>query len=130
VRAALEVLRAPAKAGAVVLHGDFNPGNLLRSGDGWCAIDPKALRGDPPYDPWPLLEQVGEPRRTPDPVRTLRDRTRLVADCAGLVAVAVAGWALARGTEGALWGWAHRGQVVGIHRALRRAGQWARSGTR
>lgn len=126
VRAAATVLRAPTPDGAVVLHGDLNPGNLLRTRQGWCAVDPKPLRGDPAYDPWPLLEQVGEPWRTPDPVRALRDRLRLVADRAGLDAVATAGWALARGTEAALWGWAHDADAARLHRGLRRAGDWAR----
>lgn len=126
VRAAVAVLGAPAGPVSVVLHGDLNPGNLLRTDDGWCAIDPKAVRGDPAYDPWPLLEQVGEPWRTPDPVRTLRDRLRLVADRADLDADAAAGWALGRGTEAALWGWAHDGDVARLHRALRRAGDWVR----
>lgn len=126
VRAALAVLRAPAGGTPVVLHGDYNPGNLLRTADGWCAIDPKALRGDPAYDPWPLLEQVGEPWRTPDPVRTLRDRLRLVADRAALDPAAAAGWALARATESALWGWAHDADVARLHRALRRAADWSR----
>jgi streptomycin 6-kinase len=126
VRAAVAVLRAATPAGAVVLHGDLNPGNLLRTRDGWIAIDPKPLRGDPAYDPWPLLEQVGEPWRAPDPVRALRDRLRLVADRAGLDPVAAAGWALARGTEAALWGWAHDADAARLHRALRRAADWAR----
>jgi streptomycin 6-kinase len=126
VRAAVAVLRAPAPGGAVVLHGDLNPGNLLRTRDGWCAIDPKPLRGDPAYDPWPLLEQVGEPWRAPDPVRALRDRLRLVADRADLDPVATSGWALARGTEAALWGWAHDADAVRLHRGLRRAADWAR----
>lgn len=126
LRAALVVLRGPAGPAPVVLHGDLNPGNLLRSDDGWRAIDPKALRGDPAYDPWPLLEQVGRPWRTPDPVRTLRDRTRRVADRAGVDPVATAGWALARGTEAALWGWAHDADVARLHRGLARAGDWAR----
>lgn len=126
VRVAVAVLRAPTGPAPVVLHGDYNPGNLLRADGGWCAIDPKALRGDPAFDPWPLLEQVGEPWRTPDPVRTLRDRTLLVADRAGLDPVAAAGWALARGTEAALWGWAHDADAARLHRALRRTATWTR----
>ncbi len=138
VRAAVAVLRGPARPGprCVVLHGDYNPGNLLRAAGaegsvgGWCAIDPKALLGDPAYDPWPLLEQVGEPWRSPDPVRTLGERVRLVAGRAGLDPAAVAGWALARGTESALWAWSHAGPSGQAHRelgrGLRRARDWAR----
>ena len=39
----------------VVLHGDFNPGNVLASGRGWLSIDPKPLVGDPAYDLATLL---------------------------------------------------------------------------
>lgn len=125
VRAATAVLRAPAGR-TVPLHGDLNPGNLLRAADGWCAVDPKALRGDPAYDPWPLLEQVGAPWRTPDPVRALRDRLLLVAERAGLDAPAVAGWSLARATEAALWERAHGAGAGRVHRRLRTAADWAR----
>ncbi|WP_213283223.1 aminoglycoside phosphotransferase family protein [Cellulomonas hominis] len=127
LRAADDVLRAPAAAREVTLHGDGNPGNLLadRAG-GWRAIDPKALRGDPAYDPWPLLEQVGDPWRSADPVRTLRERLLLVAERAGLDPAAAAGWALARGTEAALWAWHHGGPPATLAAGLRRAGDWAR----
>ncbi|HEY0216563.1 MAG TPA: aminoglycoside phosphotransferase family protein, partial [Cellulomonas sp.] len=91
VREAVAVLRAPPVARPGVVHGDLNPGNLLRGAgvdgdagsDGsaglWVAIDPKAMRGDPAYDLWPLLEQVGDPWRTVDPEATLRVRTSLLA---------------------------------------------------
>jgi streptomycin 6-kinase len=127
LRAADEVLRAPAVPRPVTLHGDCNPGNLLATRDGgWCAIDPKALRGDAAYDPWPLLEQVGDPWRTPDPVRTLRERLLLVADRAGLDAADAAGWGVARGTGAALWGRHHGGTPAALRAGLRRAGDWAR----
>lgn len=32
------------------LHGDIHHDNILRSDDGWVAIDPKGLIGDPAYD--------------------------------------------------------------------------------
>jgi len=122
---ALDVLRAPAPARLVLLHGDLNPGNLLRAPGGWCAIDPKAMRGDPAYDPWPLLEQVGAPWRTPDPVRELRDRTRLVAERAALDPVAVASWSHARSTEQALWLAAHGARPSEVAATWRRSRAWA-----
>lgn len=107
LRAGAEELRRPEPPRVVALHGDLNPGNLLRGPDGWVALDPKALRGDPAFDPAPLIEQVGDPWRSSDPAAALTDRTRLVADRAGLDAAAVAGWALARGTDHVWWDWAH-----------------------
>ena len=59
----------------VLLHGDFNPGNVLSCGDGrWAAIDPKPMIGDPAYDPWPLLDQVDDPFAYPDSVRVMAVR--------------------------------------------------------
>ena len=43
----------------VLLHGDFNPGNLLRGETGWRVIDPKPLVGDAAADLWPLVQQLG-----------------------------------------------------------------------
>ncbi len=101
----------PRSAGPdAVVHGDLNPGNILRDdraaergGTDWLAIDPKPLLGDPAYDPWPLVSQVGRPFAGADPVASLRDRTRLVADVAGLDADRVAAWAFARGVQSAYW---------------------------
>ena len=46
--------------GNSLLHGDFNPGNILDSGDGqWLTVDPKPLIGDRAYDLWPLISQIG-----------------------------------------------------------------------
>lgn len=137
LRAADATLRGtgdPVADAPVTLHGDLNPGNLLRTGTGggarWVAIDPKALVGDPGYDVWPLLEQVADPWRTPDPVRTLHDRLVLVADRAGLDAVGAARWAVARGTESALWAWHHgAGRPAAtreVARSLARTRTWAR----
>lgn len=139
LRAADATLRGaggPGAPGAVTLHGDANPGNLLLAGGGaaagaaWVAIDPKALTGDPAYDVWPLLEQVADPWGAPDPARTLRDRLLLVAEHAGLDAAGAARWAVARGTEAALWAWHHgAGRPAAVRRAdrdLARVRAWAR----
>jgi streptomycin 6-kinase len=101
----------PSSAGSrVLLHGDFNPGNVLSDGDGWLAIDPKPMVGDPAYDPWPLLEQVDDPFLHPPHV--LRDRIRLLAEELDLDAQRIVDWSIARRVETALWA-AHHDDVAG-----------------
>ncbi|MGW8377608.1 aminoglycoside phosphotransferase family protein [Streptomyces sp. ODS28] len=105
-RTAADLLRdLPRTAGRdVVVHGDFNPGNLLAARRSpWLAIDPKPMSGDPAFDPWPLIEQVDDPFATPDPRRTLRRRTALVADELGEDVSRVRAWAVARHVEYVLW---------------------------
>lgn len=70
---------------AVLLHGDFNPGNILAATRRpWLAIDPKPMTGDPAYDPVPLIEQIDDPYQHPQPHRVLRHRTAYVADQLGI----------------------------------------------
>ncbi|ARU60846.1 hypothetical protein CBW65_06865 [Tumebacillus avium] len=38
-----------------LLHGDLHHDNLLSAEDGWVAIDPKGVIGDPCYEPIPFL---------------------------------------------------------------------------
>ena len=49
----------------MLLHQDFHGGNVLRDADGWRAIDPKPLVGDPAFDGASLLRDrrwlLGEP---------------------------------------------------------------------
>ena len=82
----------------VVLHGDFNPGNVLSAaGQGWLAIDPKPMVGDPAYDPWPLLEQItggGLP---------FADRLELAGETLGCAPSRIAMWSLARTVNDAFW---------------------------
>jgi streptomycin 6-kinase len=96
----------------VLLHGDFNPGNVLRDSGRWLAIDPKPMIGDPGYDPWPLLEQVDDPFAHPDPARVLRSRLELMSDELGVGTDRIIGWAVARRVETALWA-AEHGDVPG-----------------
>lgn len=110
----------------VVLHGDFNPGNLLSSTDGrWVVIDPKPMHGDPAYDLWPLLSQVDDPFRRAGSADVLRPRLALVADRTGLDAQRIAAWSVARACEQALWTWAELGDLALANRELRRAAVWA-----
>jgi streptomycin 6-kinase len=98
---------------SVLLHGDFNPGNILSvDNGGWVAIDPKPMIGDPAYDPWPLLEQIDDPFAHPDPRSVLRRRVQLLADELSLPADRIVQWSVARRVESALWA-AHHGNVSG-----------------
>ncbi|MFH8404031.1 aminoglycoside phosphotransferase family protein [Streptomyces sp. NPDC018019] len=106
VRLGTRLLRElPATAGReVVVHGDFNPGNVLSARRRpWLAIDPKPMVGDPGYDPWPLLEQIDDPFEHPDPRPVLRERFALVADALDEDPARLSAWAAARTVENALW---------------------------
>ncbi|MCT9935314.1 aminoglycoside phosphotransferase family protein [Planotetraspora sp. A-T 1434] len=92
----------------VVVHGDFNPGNVLAAQRRpWLAIDAKPMIGDPCYDPWPLLEQIDDPFAYPDPRRPLASRFALVADALGEDERRMRAWAVARRVETALWAVEH-----------------------
>ncbi|MFF8785906.1 aminoglycoside phosphotransferase family protein [Streptomyces sp. NPDC015125] len=99
----LRTLPATA-AREVVVHGDFNPGNVLAAERRpWLAIDPKPMVGDPAYDPWPLLTQLDVPFALPDPRRALRMRYAQVADVLGEDPGRLLAWSVARAVESALW---------------------------
>jgi streptomycin 6-kinase len=88
----------------VVLHGDFNPGNVLRARrEPWLAIDPKPMTGDPAFDPEPMLSQIDPPSRKPDPAAALAERYDLVVDIVGIPAERMLAWAFARQVVSALW---------------------------
>jgi len=88
----------------VVVHGDFNPGNLpAAQRSAFLAIDPKPMLGDPAYDPWSLVAQVGWPFRRGDAGTVVPERIRRLADQLGLSAERIAAWGVARDVEGALW---------------------------
>jgi streptomycin 6-kinase len=97
----------------VLLHGDFNPGNILSlDRQGWAAIDAKPMIGDPAFDPAPLLLQIDPPFEQSDPATVLAERTRLLADSVGLSPTSVLAWTTARSVEWALW-YASTGHVDG-----------------
>lgn len=86
-----------------LLHGDFNPGNVLSAKRRpWLAIDPKPMVGDPAYDPWPLLEQVDDPFGYPRPAPVLNARVRLLAEELNLEPARIVAWAVARRVETAV----------------------------
>jgi streptomycin 6-kinase len=92
----LESLPASA-ARSVVVHGDFNPGNVLSAERRpWLAIDAKPMVGDPGYDPMPLLVQLG-------PESSLTERYEEFASLVGEPVERLYAWSVARLVESSLW---------------------------
>jgi streptomycin 6-kinase len=88
----------------VIVHGDFNPGNILSATRcPWLVIDPKPMIGDPGYDLAPLVLQVDDPFRHSDVRAVLRTRFGLVSDALGEPVDRLVAWSVARGVEAALW---------------------------
>ncbi|WP_198671352.1 aminoglycoside phosphotransferase family protein [Desertihabitans aurantiacus] len=113
----------PGTAGReVVVHGDFNPGNVLQSTrEPWLVIDAKPMVGDPGYDLSPLLMQVDDPFGHPDPAAVLADRVGLLAGLTGEPVERLHAWSAARLVEAALW-YASRHEPGPGADCLRRAG--------
>ncbi|HXR70618.1 aminoglycoside phosphotransferase family protein [Actinocrinis sp.] len=106
VALAAKLLRELPRGAAreVVVHGDFNPGNILSAQrKPWLVIDAKPMIGDPGYDVWPLVSQIDDPFAYDDAQRILTERMTLVAGMAGEDVRRLAAWALAREIEAALW---------------------------
>lgn len=105
----------------VIVHGDFNPGNVLSAKRRpWLAIDAKPMIGDPGYDPWPLVSQIDDPFRYPDPHRVLAERFALVSDVLGEDVWRLYAWAFAREAESALWAVDHADSPI-AHGSMRKA---------
>ena len=85
------------------LHGDYNPGNIISSTQGWRAIDPKPLRGDAAFDLWPLVSQLGTVWSTEHPERSLAHQLELVTEITGIDQQRAAQWAFARAALTISW---------------------------
>ncbi len=98
VASAIDELEVLADSGpsAAFVHGDYNPGNILRFDDRWVVVDPKPMVGDPSFDLWPLIAQLGSPFGAGRAPELLAARLALGADEAGVDPVRAARWSFAR----------------------------------
>jgi len=89
----------------VVLHGDLHYGNVLRSDrDGWLAIDPRGVSGEPCYEVGALFRnRVEELYGSPDPIEAMRRRVAGVADLTGFDRERVRRWAFAQAVLSEIW---------------------------
>ena len=81
----------------MLLHGDLQHHNILRSGDAWLAIDPKGVVGDPGYEvgasfynPMPRILTV------PNLEKMLARRVAQLSEELGMERVRIRGWGLAQ----------------------------------
>jgi streptomycin 6-kinase len=92
----------PASTG-VIVHGDLHFGNVLAADrEPWLVIDPKAMSGDPHYEPAPMLwnrwdELAGHLRDG------IRRRFHTIVDAAGLSEERARDWVVVRMVLNAHW---------------------------
>jgi streptomycin 6-kinase len=112
----------PASAGReVIVHGDFNPGNVLEATrEPWLVIDPKPMLGDPGYDLCPLLMQVDDPFGHDDPGAVLTGRVDALADITSEPVDRILAWSVARLVEAGLW-YVSRGELPEGTESMRHA---------
>jgi streptomycin 6-kinase len=106
----------------VVLHGDLHYGNVLSSKrEGWLAIDPKGVIGEPCYEVGDLFRnRVDELYESSDPVRTMRLRVEAVAGFTGFDAERVRSWALAQAVLSEIWTADHPARAHDVDRRAAR----------
>jgi Streptomycin 6-kinase len=77
----------------VVLHQDLHAGNILGSGRGWLAIDPKPLVGDPAFDATSMLrDRRDELEHDAQAGRVIRTRLDTLAELLELDRERLRGW--------------------------------------
>ena len=100
-----------SSARLVVVHGDFNPFNILRARrEPWLAIDPKPLLGDPAYDlAQYLANYIEQADASGDPARFYADAIAFFADALELDRYRIAAWAFVKSIG---WTWSvHTAEV-------------------
>ena len=99
-----DLVTDPASTGRLV-HGDLHYANVLAHPDGgWVAIDPKAMSGDPDYEPAPMLWNRWDEVAAAHDVRTaLRRRFHTLVDEADLDEDRARDWVVVRMMLNAHW---------------------------
>jgi streptomycin 6-kinase len=87
----------------VVLHGDLHHDNILRHGDGWLAIDPHGMVGDPGFDIGPLLYNPDPDRRDDHLLALVPARVEQLADGLGLPLDRATAWGFVAAVLSEVW---------------------------
>jgi streptomycin 6-kinase len=93
----------------LLIHGDVNPGNILRSErDDWLAIDPKGYAGHPLYDVATFLNDP-PPLAAAELRRRQSRRVAMLVEALDAPTADVLAWAEAHATLSAWWTYEERG---------------------
>lgn len=95
---------------ARLIHGDLNPGNVLRATRaGWLAIDPKGYAGDPLWDVATFLNDPPVGLAAGDLRRLQARRVALLAEALGVARSDILAWAEAHAVLSAWWSYEDHG---------------------
>lgn len=102
---------AAESAAARLIHGDLNPGNILRATRAdWLAIDPKGYAGDPLWDVATFLNDP-PPGLAASDLRWLQARrVALLAEALGVARGDILAWAEAHAVLSAWWSYDDHGE--------------------
>ena len=95
---------------ACLIHGDLNPGNVLRATRAeWLAIDPKGYAGDPLWDVATFLNDPPADLGASDLRRLQVRRVALLAEALGVARGDILAWAEAHAVLSAWWSYDDHG---------------------
>jgi streptomycin 6-kinase len=93
----------PSQSSKMLLHGDFHHFNILSAGNGWAAIDPKGIIGEPAFDLAPFLENKIDPRDPSAMRKTTEKRVAIFCEMLGFDAKRVKDWLVAHSILSTWW---------------------------
>lgn len=93
----------PSQADPVVLHGDLHHYNILSSGDGWKAIDPQGVIGEPIYETGAFLRNPLDLTDHPDPLGLTERRIAILSEMLGFDRRRILMWAIAQSVLSDWW---------------------------
>lgn len=94
----------------VLLHGDFHHFNILLSGRGWLAIDPKGVIGPAEYEVGPLLTNPYQIRLDEsEAIRRTERRIAILSERLGFEPQRLRAWAICHSVLSSFWDMAEDG---------------------
>jgi streptomycin 6-kinase len=93
-----------ASSPPLLIHGDLHHFNILSSGRGWLAIDPKGVVGPPEYEVGPLLiNPIPDFLRGEAAVRQAERRIAILSERLGFAPQRIRDWAICHAILSAWW---------------------------
>jgi streptomycin 6-kinase len=87
----------------LLIPGDLHHFNILSSGRGWLAIDPKGVIGPPEYEVGPLLLNPWNEIKGADAIRITERRIAILSERLGFAPQRIRDWAICHAILSAWW---------------------------